>query len=66
MASSDDSILKNTEIEYRILVTMDSGLTYTSNASSVNASWVKACRFILESKCKVHSLVPYQVEVSYV
>jgi hypothetical protein len=66
MASSGDSILKNTKIEYRVLVKLENGLTYLSKDASFNTSWANACRFILQAGCKVHSLVPYQVEVSYV
>lgn len=63
MALSADSILENTVFEHRILVILENGLTYTAKSGSVSSSWVQACKFILESKCKVHSLVPYKLEV---
>jgi hypothetical protein len=60
---SPSSILGDT---HRILVIMENGERYTSKCGSMNTSWADACRFILQAGCKVHSLVPYKLEVSYV
>jgi hypothetical protein len=53
-------------IQHQILVIMENGERYTSKCGNMNTSWADACRFILQAGCKVHSLVPYKLEVSHV
>lgn len=46
---------------HKVMVTLDSGLTYTGSSTSVNGVWIDVCQFILESGSTVNQVVPYQV-----
>ena len=47
---------------HKVMVTLQSGLTYTSENASFNSAWVDALQFIVKSGEEVNQTVSYRIQ----